>query len=185
MFRPSRYEERVLLRRVYFTSGTQEGTPIDRLMSSLASTFGLSRQALGAFSGKGRSYFITRLLRDVIFPEAQIAGANLRVERWRAWMQRGAYAIAVLITVLAAVLWLTSYARNELYVQAVQKQRQQVEQQITALSPDQTDPAATLALLDAARTIPGGYGSRCRHALADGLWLVSGRQARWRSAGAA
>jgi len=160
VFRPSRYEERVLLRGVYFTSGTQEGTPIDRLMSSLASTFGLSRQALGAFSGKGRSYFITRLLRDVIFPEAQIAGANLRVERWRAWMQRGAYAIAVLITVLAAVLWLTSYARNELYVQAVQKQRQQVEQQITALSPDQTDPAATLALLDAARTIPGGYADR-------------------------
>ncbi|HPF57524.1 MAG TPA: type VI secretion system membrane subunit TssM [Candidatus Competibacteraceae bacterium] len=160
VFRPSRYEERVLLRGVYFTSGTQEGTPIDRLMSSLASTFGLNRQTLSTFSGKGRSYFITRLLRDVIFPEAEIAGANLRVERWRAWIQRGAYAAALLITITAAVLWLTSYARNEMYVQAVEKQRLEVEKQITALSPDQTDPAAALSLLNAARAIPGGYDDR-------------------------
>ncbi len=108
VFRPSRFEERILLRGVYFTSGTQEGTPIDRLMSTLANTFGLRRQVLSTFSGKGRSYFITRLLRDVIFPEAEIAGTNLRFERWRAWIQRGAYAAALLITVIAAALVLTS-----------------------------------------------------------------------------
>ncbi len=160
VFRPNRYEERVLLRGMYFTSGTQEGTPIDRLMSALTTTFGLHRQTLSTFSGKGRSYFITRLLRDVVFPEAEIAGANLRVERWRAWIQRGAYAAALLITVTAAVLWLTSYARNELYVRAVEKQRSEVAKQIQALSPDQTDPFAALPLLNAARTIPGGYGDR-------------------------
>ncbi len=159
-FRPSRYEERVLLRGAYFTSGTQEGTPIDRLMSSLANTFGLSRQTLSTFSGKGRSYFITRLLREVIFPEAEIAGANLRVERWRAWIQRGAYAAALLVTVTAALLWLTSYARNEMYVRAVEKQRLEVEKQIQGLTPNQTDPTAALALLNAARAIPGGYGDR-------------------------
>ena len=160
VFVPSRFEERVLLRGVYFTSGTQEGTPIDRLMSSLATTFGLHRQVLSTFSGKGRSYFITRPLRDVVFLEAEIAGANLRVERWRAWIQRGAYAAALLVTITAALLWLTSYARNEMYVRAVEKQRLEVNKQIQALSPDQTDPAATLALLNAARTIPGGYADR-------------------------
>lgn len=160
VFRPSRFEERVLLRGVYFTSGTQEGTPIDRLMSSLATTFGLNRQLLSTFSGKGRSYFITRTLRDVVFPEAEIAGTNLRVERWRAWIQRGAYAAALLVTVTAALLWLTSYARNEMYVRAVEKQRLEVDQLIKALSPDQTDPAAALTLLDAARAIPGGYADR-------------------------
>ncbi len=160
VFRPSRFEQRVLLRGAYFTSGTQEGTPIDRLMSSLASTFGLRRQVLSTFSGKGRSYFITRLLRDVIFPEAEIAGANLRVERWRAWIQRGAYAAALLVTVTAALLWLTSYARNEMYVRAVEKQRLEVEQQMQALPRDQTDPVAALPLLDAARAIPGGFADR-------------------------
>ncbi|MBK8181845.1 MAG: type VI secretion system membrane subunit TssM [Candidatus Competibacteraceae bacterium] len=160
VFRPSRFEERILLRGVYFTSGTQEGTPIDRLMSALANTFGLRRQVLSTFSGKGRSYFITRLLREVIFPEAEIAGANLRIERWRAWIQRGAYAGALLLTITAALLWLTSYARNELYVRAVEKQRVEVAKQIQALSPDLSDPVAALPLLDAARAIPGGFGDR-------------------------
>ncbi|MDS4071066.1 MAG: type VI secretion system membrane subunit TssM [Candidatus Competibacter sp.] len=160
IFRPSRFEERVLLRGIYFTSGTQEGTPIDRLMSSLATTFGLHRQTLSTFSGKGRSYFITRLLRDVIFPEAEIAGTNLRVERWRTWIQRGAYALALVVTVTAAVLWLTSYARNEMYVRSVEKQRLEVDKLILALAPDQSDPAATLQLLNAARAIPGGYDDR-------------------------
>jgi type VI secretion system protein ImpL len=37
-------------------------TPIDRLMGVMASTFGLDRKRLSAFSGAGRSYFLTRLL---------------------------------------------------------------------------------------------------------------------------
>ena len=54
IFKPSRYVERSLLRGVYITSGTQEGTPIDRLMGAMASTFGLNRQSLSAFSGSSR-----------------------------------------------------------------------------------------------------------------------------------
>ena len=58
-FQPSRLEARALLRGVYFTSGTQDGTPIDRLLGTMASAeFGLPRQAVSAFSGSGRSYFL-------------------------------------------------------------------------------------------------------------------------------
>ena len=96
----------------------------------------------------------------MIFPEAEIAGANLRVERWRAWIQRGAYATAVLLTAIFATLWLVSYARNEIYVRAVEKQRLEVARQIQALSPDQVDLIATLPVLNAARAIPGGYDDR-------------------------
>ncbi len=42
MFRPSRLEARPLLRGVYFTSGTQDGTPIDRLLGAMAGQFGLA-----------------------------------------------------------------------------------------------------------------------------------------------
>ncbi|MDT8345221.1 MAG: type VI secretion system membrane subunit TssM, partial [Thermohalobaculum sp.] len=44
VFQDSRFEDRHLLRGVYFTSGTQEGTPIDRLMMGMARTFGIGRQ---------------------------------------------------------------------------------------------------------------------------------------------
>jgi type VI secretion system protein ImpL len=59
-----------MLRGVYFTSGTQEGTPIDRLMMGMARTFGIGRQAIGTGRGTGRSFFLTRLFEGVIFPEA-------------------------------------------------------------------------------------------------------------------
>lgn len=45
-FTANRFQEQPFLRGVYFSSGTQEGTPIDRMMSSVASTFGLPREAI-------------------------------------------------------------------------------------------------------------------------------------------
>jgi type VI secretion system protein ImpL len=116
VFRPSRFEETPLLRGVYITSGTQEGTPIDRVMGALARTFGVSQQAMAAFGGQGRSYFLTSLLRDVVFQEAALAGVERRFERQRAWMQRGAYAGAITATVLAALAWSASFTRNQLDV---------------------------------------------------------------------
>ena len=81
IFRPSRLEARPLLRGVYFTSGTQDGTPIDRLLGAMAGQFGLPRQAVTAFSGAGRSYFLTRLMREVVFGEAGLVSLDPKVER--------------------------------------------------------------------------------------------------------
>ena len=76
VFRASRYEARQLLRGVYFTSGTQEGAPIDRLMAGMARAFGISRQAVGSGSGQGRSYFLTRLLGCWRWPAPAPPGAS-------------------------------------------------------------------------------------------------------------
>ncbi|WP_455209687.1 type VI secretion system membrane subunit TssM [Kaarinaea lacus] len=112
IFRPSRYESRFLLRGVYFTSGTQEGTPIDRIMGSLAGIFGLDRQAAPQFSGQGRSYFLTNLFKYVIFPESGVAGTDRRLEKQRAWLLRGAYAASVIVTLVATLVWVGSYTAN-------------------------------------------------------------------------
>jgi type VI secretion system protein ImpL len=61
------------LRGAYYTSGTQEGNPIDRVLVALARTFRLDRAAAGSFGGTGKSFFLTRLLRDVVFSEADLA----------------------------------------------------------------------------------------------------------------
>lgn len=42
VFKPNAFEERVLLRGVYFTSGTQEGSPIDRLIGAMAQSMNLT-----------------------------------------------------------------------------------------------------------------------------------------------
>ncbi|HWW70480.1 MAG TPA: type VI secretion system membrane subunit TssM, partial [Duganella sp.] len=83
VFQATRFERAALLRGVYFTSGTQEGSPIDRVMVSLASAFGLDRKVLAPNAASGRSYFITNLLRELMFKEAGLAGADRNFERRR------------------------------------------------------------------------------------------------------
>jgi len=174
-FRPSAYAERPLLRGVYFTSGTQEGTPIDRLMASMAGGFGLGRQQLTAFSGGGRSYFLTRLFRETIFPEQGLAGTNLKLERRRAWLQRGAWAAVALVTLSMAGLWVNSYRANQALIAEVDADVTQVRQKLEALSAEQRDVLYTLPLLDAVRALPGGYAERKQGApLTMGFGLYQG-----------
>jgi type VI secretion system protein ImpL len=111
-FAPNRYDIRPLLRGIYFTSGTQEGTPIDRIMGLLAAAYQLNRQAIPVYSGRGRSYFLTRLLREVIFPEAELAGGDPRIERRQRLLQAGAGLAVLLAVVVMAGSWTLSYRRN-------------------------------------------------------------------------
>lgn len=112
-FAVNRYQSAPLLRGVYLTSGTQEGTPIDRLMGVLANTFKLDRSPTPLFSGKGKSFFITRLLNEVIFPESELVGLNQKVERKRTLTQQLFYATAVILTVVGIGLWANSYFQNQ------------------------------------------------------------------------
>jgi type VI secretion system protein ImpL len=64
--------KRLQLRGVYYTSGTQEGNPIDRVMVALARNFKLDRAAVVPRT-TGKSFFLTRLLREVVFSEADLA----------------------------------------------------------------------------------------------------------------
>ena len=112
VFVDNRYEERHMLRGVYFTSGTQEGTPIDRLMMGMAKTFGIGRQAIGSGQGTGRSYFLTRLFDGVIFKEAGLVSADDKVERRYRWTVRGAIAATLIFAIAAGTFWTRSFLGN-------------------------------------------------------------------------
>jgi type VI secretion system protein ImpL len=66
----------LMLRGAYFTSGTQEGNPIDRVLVALARTFRLDRAATTGLGGTGKSYFLNRLLHEVVFSEAELAAVD-------------------------------------------------------------------------------------------------------------
>ena len=114
VFSSTRFDRRSWLRGVYFTSGTQEGTPIDRLLGALGRDYAVSSPAVS--TGKGKSYFIERLLRDVMFEESGIAGGNRKLELQKAAMQIGLYAALVLIASLGIIAFAVSYGRNKTYV---------------------------------------------------------------------
>ncbi|WP_338847218.1 type VI secretion system membrane subunit TssM [Massilia sp. W12] len=156
VFQSTRYEERALLRGVYFSSGTQEGSPIDRVMGALAGAFGLDRQALPPGVNQGRSYFLTRLLTDVIFKEADLVGANLRFEKQRKQIFWGSCIALGLFLVVAMVSLGVSYKRNQDYIAQVQKQVDDLNAKIKQV-PQSVGPLTLLPVLDDARKISGGY----------------------------
>ena len=110
---------RVFLRGFYLTSGTQEGNPIDRVMGALGRQFGLQQQLLPSARPSGKSFFLTRLLHGVIFPEAPLAGTNLKHERRAARVKWTAAIGATAVALLAFAGWTTSYLNNRQYVQTV------------------------------------------------------------------
>jgi len=126
---------------------------IDRGIGALAANLGLDRQTAAATAGSGKSFFINRLFRDLIFRESGLAGTDLRLEWYRRWVQRGAYAAAIGITAIAAAAWLTSYLRNQAYIEEVATRTQAIQAQLDGLPPqEQREPLRFLPLLDAIKS---------------------------------
>lgn len=159
VFEANRYQEPALLRGVYFTSGTQEGSPIDRVMAALAASFGLGRKVLAPGAGAGRSYFITRLMRDVIFKEAGLAGVNRVEERRRQLIEWGAMAGAGLLALLLGLALTVSYGRNQRFVADAAARAAEVAQLARSM-PTEGGALVALPLLNAARDLPAGYAAR-------------------------
>ncbi|MBD8528372.1 MULTISPECIES: type VI secretion system membrane subunit TssM [unclassified Massilia] len=159
VFEPTRYEQGAQLRGVYFTSGTQEGSPIDRVLGALAATFGFERKVLAPNAAGGRSYFITSLLRDLVFKEAGLAGIDPMFEARRRRLRWLGAAVAVLLAVLFGAGLATSYLRNERTVDEVDA-RTDALAKLVAAAPANGSVLDALPMLNAARTLPGGYEER-------------------------
>ncbi|MEI9984138.1 MAG: type VI secretion protein IcmF/TssM N-terminal domain-containing protein [Aliidongia sp.] len=81
------------LRGVYVTSATQEGTPIDRLTGVLARSFGVDQKRIESLQpSAGRSYFLKRLLAEVVLGEALLVVNGSAKLRRRRWLRAGGYA---------------------------------------------------------------------------------------------
>lgn len=121
VFSSTEFDAAVKLRGVYLTSGTQEGTPIDRMLGAIARSFGFATTVVAAPAGAGKAFFIERLLKQVIFRESGLVGVNRRLQMQKALVQSAAYIACVLILVLWLVLMLVSYRRNVSYVEDVKR----------------------------------------------------------------
>lgn len=149
VFTGSRFAQPPWVRGVYFTSGTQEGSPIDRVMGSLARSFGLERAMLAPQKSSGRSYFLTALLRDVVFPEQRLAGADVKLERRRHTLRLGAVAAMSLFTVGLLAAWGYSTLQNLNYLKAVEARVEPARQTLAAL------PARVQNLVEVAPVLQG------------------------------
>jgi len=139
VFAPSPFEADPLLRGVYFVSGTQEGTPIDRVLGSVARRYRLEQALLPAQRSSGRSFFLQRLLTDVVFAEHNLSGTDRRWERRRDALAIAGYAGIGVLSLAALGAWFVSWRNNVAYVEQVAARAQTVRQQVQA-TPNRASP---------------------------------------------
>ncbi|NTV96047.1 MAG: type VI secretion system membrane subunit TssM [Thiobacillus sp.] len=176
VFGSSAFEEQGMLRGVYFTSGTQEGSPIDRVLGTLSRAFGLEREVLPPSASSGKSYFITRFMRDVAFAESDLTGQSERIEQRNKRIMLAGYAAAGLLAVLLVAGWMVSYFRNQTLVHDIDVQATEIKKQAAQMPPTmQGSLTDILPVLNAVRDLPAGYGQRDKGVpLTLGLGLYQG-----------
>jgi type VI secretion system protein ImpL len=160
-FGGSRLDPAPMLRGFYFTSGTQEGTPIDRLTGVLARSFGMDqRRAPALRPEQGRSYFLGRLVKEVIFGEAMLVSQRPGAARRRLLLRSGAFALVALVVVLGGALLYYARSSNLAHFDEMAAALAAYEHTASNLALDpvaDADLPRIAPLLDEARALPHGY----------------------------
>ncbi|MDE2505328.1 MAG: type VI secretion system membrane subunit TssM, partial [Burkholderiales bacterium] len=160
VFTPTPFGDAAQLRGVYLVSGTQEGSPIDRVLGAVARRFRIEQAVLPPQRASGRSYFIERLLTEVVFAEQGLAGTDRRWERRRGALLAGAHAALALLAFGTVAAWWTSWRGNAAYVERVAARVETVRREVLQ-TPNRATPdlAPILPALDATRGLAADGGA--------------------------
>ena len=116
LFAENVYQDAPILRGVYFTSGTQEGRPIDRIMQNMAAAFGVSGRAAASVAiTKPKSYFLRDVFTNVVFPDQAAAVRSTRVMRKERVRRLAITAAACVLAAGFLFLPIRSYSTNSGY----------------------------------------------------------------------
>ncbi len=159
-FGGSRLRAAPLLRGFYLASGTQEGTPVDRLTGLLSRAFGVDQRRVASLRPvQGRSLFLHRLLAKVLPGEAMLVSTGAAARKRGRLIRAGAFGVVGLGTLIGGgMVWQQHRAAAaERAALAAGLDRYAAEAARHRLDPvAEADLPALVPLLDAALTLPGG-----------------------------
>lgn len=113
LFKENPYQETPRFVGIYFTSGTQEGTPIARLVGEMRTAFGYVEAPEKADAALvHKSYFIKDLFSKVIFPCRDMAAKTKQRLRWQHWFKSATIVSAGIASLAALMLYSASFTSN-------------------------------------------------------------------------
>jgi type VI secretion system protein ImpL len=164
IFEPTRYHANALLRGFYFTSGTQQGTPIDRLIGALVKSFGAEELSASSYSGQGKSYFLHDLILKVIIGEAAWVSTDRAAVRRALILKVAALSTIAALVIGATAAWLTSYGRNSALIEQTDTGEKRYAADAGAYLHEtiigDRDLHKVLPLLHQLRHLPSGFATR-------------------------
>jgi len=152
LFQPNPYQESAIFRGFYFTSGTQEGVPIDQVIQSIAQQFDLPPEVRAGFDPQvePKSYFIKDLFTDVIIPDQYMVSRSSRAATRMRLVQAGVAAASVALLVLFVLGTMSAYFSSKRDLNGM-REAALAAAQVRWLDSDET--ADELARMDQLRTL--------------------------------
>lgn len=121
LFHLNPYQEDPIFRGFYFTSGTQEGVPIDRAIQEIAKQFNLPPEAVKQYDPEmeTKSYFIRDLFTKIIIPDQNLADLTSRMARQRGFFKLAMFSVMVIFLTLFTVFIVKTSIRNKMDAQSI------------------------------------------------------------------
>lgn len=159
LFDPIRNQVNVSLRGLYFSSGTQEGTPIDQVLGAIGRNFGSSPRA--HLSGTGKSFFLHDLLTGVIFAESGWVSYDKSAVRRASTVRFAGLGFIALIAAAALGTLALSFTANRSLIasttQAMSQYRQTADALLKSTEVTDVDLENVIGPLDQLRNLPAGF----------------------------
>lgn len=122
LFAENVYADTPVMRGVYFTSGTQEGSPIDRVMNAMADAFGIRRSLPSSSKPatvEARSYFLRDVFAEVMFPDQDLAVQSSSEDRRQRQVQYAYAGGALFLAVLILLFPTIAFFKNRELIQDI------------------------------------------------------------------
>ncbi|WP_017349022.1 type VI secretion system membrane subunit TssM [Pantoea sp. A4] len=149
---PKEENTRWSVRGLFFTSGTQEGLPFDRIMGHLNRKLQIpqeSSQSIASWNTVNRSnpipgnrqqsFFIRDLLNDLVFRESGLAGSNRHWEYRNQLFHWIGYGILTGALLLLCGLWGISYQQNQRYLSSIVERIPHIQRESRAVVQQPSD----------------------------------------------
>ena len=161
VFEPTRYKTNAILRGFYFTSGTQEGTPIDQVLGAMSRNQGDAAFQPAFMSGKGKSFFLHDLLKRVIFEERDWVSFDHKAIRRARLRRSAAMTLVVGATVAAMGAFGFSFWKNAELLNKAEAESaayfKDAQAEIGRSVISDTDPSVAMLHLSKLRNMTEGY----------------------------
>lgn len=114
LVQPNPFHESSDIRGCYFTSGTQEGKPMDQILKTMREAAGLQAEVEEPAEEKTekKAYFIEDLFTKVVFPDQDLARSSAKAEKRRQLLQRATLIASCVATFVLMVVLFVAFARH-------------------------------------------------------------------------
>lgn len=180
VFEPTRYKTNAILRGFYFTSGTQEGTPIDQVLGAMARNEGGVGFQPSFMSGKGKSFFLHDLMKHVIFAERDWVNFDRGSVQRRTVLRTVAMLLITFLTLGSMGALGFSFWQNATLVRqaeaAAVDYADVARNELNRTVIDSNDPSVVIQYLQDLRQVTTGYGDPREPTVWEGFGLSRHRE---------